>query len=104
MVASSQFTRFSCAILLTGKALIVTSYSSRALKLLCHKTKEVFILLSYSYDCEQPVCMRCTVTQFARENVRLCPFRGSYVKEFELSHSNLVKRVFKITAMHAIYT
>ena len=36
--------------------------------------------------------MRCRITQFARERVRLCPFRGSYVREFELSHSNLVNR------------
>ena len=27
--------------------------------------------------------MRYTVTQFARESVGLCPFRGSYVREFE---------------------
>ena len=32
--------------------------------------------------------MRYTVTQFARENVGLCPFPGSYVREFELSHRN----------------
>ena len=31
--------------------------------------------------------MRCIVIQFARESVGLCPFRGSYVREFELSHS-----------------
>ena len=36
--------------------------------------------------------MRCRITQFARERVGLCPFRGSYVREFELSHSNLVNR------------
>ena len=34
------------------------------------------------------LCIRYTVTQFARESVSLCPFRGSYVREFELSHSN----------------
>ena len=37
--------------------------------------------------------MRCTVTQFIRESVGLCPFRGSYVREFELSQSNLVSRI-----------
>ena len=36
--------------------------------------------------------MKCRITQFARESVGLCPFRGSYVREFELSHSNLVNR------------
>ena len=33
--------------------------------------------------------MRCTVTQFGSESVGLCPFRGSYLREFELSLSNL---------------
>ena len=33
--------------------------------------------------------MRCTVTQLARErSVGLCPLGGSYVREFELSHSS----------------
>ena len=41
--------------------------------------------------------MRYTVTQLARESVGLCPFRGLYVKEFELSHSNRVNRIIKIT-------
>ena len=41
--------------------------------------------------------MRETVTQFARENVGLSPFRGSYVREFELSHSNPVRRIEKLT-------
>ena len=30
---------------------------------------------SYYFYCEKPVCMRCRVTQFAREGVGLCPFR-----------------------------
>ena len=29
---------------------------------------------------------RGTQSQFAREGVGLCPFRGSYVRKFELSH------------------
>ena len=49
-----------------------------------------------------PFCMRYTVTQFARESVGLCPFRGSYVREFELSHSNLVTRIMKITHAHGL--
>ena len=49
-----------------------------------------------------PFCMRYTVTQFARESVGLCPFRGSYVREFELSHSNLVTRIMKITRAHGL--
>ena len=36
--------------------------------------------------------MRCRITQFARESVGLCPFRGLYVREFQLSHSNPVNR------------
>ena len=47
--------------------------------------------------------MRYTVTQFARENVGLCPFRGSYVTEFELSHSNPVNRIIKITHAHNLH-
>ena len=57
------------------------------------KTKEVFIHSSYYYYCEKPVCMRYTVTQFARESVWLWPFRGSYVRELELSHNNPVSRI-----------
>ena len=44
--------------------------------------------------------MRYTVTQFARESVGLCPFRGSYVREFELSHSNPVSRIITINHEH----
>ena len=31
------------------------------------------------------------------------PFRGSDVKEFELSHSNLVNRIIKITHAHYLH-
>ena len=31
------------------------------------------------------------------------PFRGSYVREFELSHSNLVNRIIKITHAHNLH-
>ena len=51
-----------------------------------YKTKQVFIRSSYYYYCEKPMCMRCTVTQLARESVGLCPLRCSDVREFELSH------------------
>ena len=47
--------------------------------------------------------MRYTVTQFARESVGLCSFRGSYVREFELSHSNLVNKIIKITHAHDLH-
>ena len=47
--------------------------------------------------------MRCRITQFARESVGLCPFRGSYVREFELSHSNRVNRIIKITHAHNLH-
>ena len=39
----------------------------------------------------------CIRDRFARESVGLCPFRGSYVREFELSHGNLVNRIIKTT-------
>ena len=48
---------------------------------------------SFLPHCETPVCMRCTVTQFAPESFGLCPFRGLCVMEFELSHTNLVSRI-----------
>ena len=32
------------------------------------------------YHCEKPICMRCTVTQLARESVGLCPL-SSFVRE-----------------------
>ena len=41
------------------------------------------------------------MTQFACESVGLCPFRGSYVREFELSDSNPVNRIIKITHAHS---
>ena len=31
------------------------------------------------------------------------PFRGSYVREFELSHSNRVNRIIKITRAHDLH-
>jgi len=47
--------------------------------------------------------MRCRITQFAPESVGLCPSRGSYVREFELSHSNPVNRIIKITQAHNLH-
>ena len=47
--------------------------------------------------------MRCRITQFTRESVGLCPFRGSYVREFWLSHSNPVNRIIKITHAHNLH-
>ena len=47
--------------------------------------------------------MRYKVTQFARESVGLCPFRDSYVREFELSHSNPVSKVIKITEAYNLH-
>ena len=41
--------------------------------------------------------MRCRITQFGGKSVGLCPFRGSSVREFELSHSYPVNRIMKIT-------
>ena len=39
--------------------------------------------------------MRCTVTQRHVKVLDFAPFRGSYVREFELSHGNLVNRIIK---------
>ena len=47
--------------------------------------------------------MRCRIIQFARKSVGLCPFRGSYVREFELSHSNPRNRIIKITHAHNLH-
>ena len=47
--------------------------------------------------------MRYTVTQFARESVGLCPFRDSYVRECELSHSNPGNGVIKITQAYNLH-
>ena len=58
---------------------------------------------SYYFYCEKPVCMKCRIIQFARESVGLCPFRGSYVGEFKLSHSYLVNRIIKITRAHNLH-
>ena len=42
-------------------------------------------------------------TSGARESVGLCPFRGSYMREFELSHSNPVNRIIKISHAHNLH-
>ena len=47
--------------------------------------------------------MRCRITQFACESVGLCPFRCSYVREFELSQGNRVNRIIKITHAHNLH-
>ena len=47
--------------------------------------------------------MRCRITQFARDSVGLCTFRGLYVKEFKVSHCNWVNRIIKITDAHNLH-
>ena len=47
--------------------------------------------------------MRYIVAQFAHESVGLCPFRGSYVREFELLHSNPVNIIIKINNAHNLH-
>ena len=47
--------------------------------------------------------MRYTVTQFARESVGLCPFRGSYVRKFEFLHNNPVSRIITIIHAHNLH-
>ena len=49
------------------------------------------------------IFMRCTITQFPHESVGLCTFRGAYVRKFELSHSNPVSRIIKITHAHNLH-
>ena len=53
---------------------------------------------SYYYYCEKPICMRCTVTQLARESVGLCPLSW-FVRDGirVITHRNLVNRIIKIT-------
>ena len=63
----------------------------------------VLIHSCYYYHFGKPVCIRYTVIQFVRENVGLCPFRGSYAREFELSHSNSIDRIIKITHAHNLH-
>ena len=41
--------------------------------------------------------------QFARESFVLCPFRGSHVREFVLSHNNPVSRIIKKLLMHRVF-
>ena len=47
--------------------------------------------------------MRCRITLFARASVRLCPFPGLYVREFELLDRNLVNRITKISHAHNLH-
>ena len=46
---------------------------SSLFKGIVYTTKQVFIRSSYYCYCEKPICMRCTVTQLARESVGPCP-------------------------------
>ena len=47
--------------------------------------------------------MRCTVTQLARESVGLCPLSWFVREGIQLSHSNLVNRIMKITLAHNLH-
>ena len=47
--------------------------------------------------------LKAIVTQLAREVLDFAPFRRSYVREFELSHSKLVNRIIKITHPHNLH-
>ena len=46
--------------------IIIIRRKEPLLKALVTKLQEVFIHLSYYYDCEKPVFMRYTVTQFMK--------------------------------------
>ena len=67
-----------------------------------YKTKDVFIRSSYYYYCEKPAwnveshSLHVKVSDFA-------PFRGSYLREFELSRSNSANRIIKITQAHNLH-
>ena len=67
-----------------------------------YKAKDLFIRSS-SLSLLWKASMKCRITQFARESVGLCPFRGSYLREFELSHSNSVNKIIKITHAHNLH-
>ena len=65
------------------------------------KPKQVFIRSSYYYREKliwyvQSHCWQVKVLDFA-------PFRGPYVREFDLSHSNLVNSIIKITHTHNLH-
>ena len=67
-----------------------------------YKTKDVFIRSSYYYYCEKPAWDVESHILHVKVSDR-CPFRGSYVREFELSHSNPVNRITKITHAHNLH-
>ena len=59
----------------------ITSQKTRAfLKALVTKRNRTSYVQVTIYHCEKPICMRCTVTQLARESVGLCPL-SSFVRE-----------------------
>ena len=112
MVVSSLFTRLLRAILLnetvfnSDDLLVYCFLKENSLYLRHWLTKlrrSSYVQGTINYYCEKPLCMRCTVTQFVRESVGLCPFRGSYLREFELSQSNLVSRIIVITHTHNLH-
>ena len=112
IVVDGCITRFSHTILLSETVFNSNNLIFHVLKAIAdkslfkgigYKTKQVFIRSSYYYYCEKPICMRCTVTQLAHESVGLCPLHGLYMREFELSHSNLVNRTIKITHAHNLH-
>ena len=47
--------------------------------------------------------MRCTVTLADVKVVHFAPFCGSYGRELELSQSNRIIRIIKITCIHNLH-
>ena len=63
-----------------------------------YKTKDLFIRSSYYHYCEKPAWNEESHSLHVK--VSDCPFRGSYLREFELSQGNSVNRIMKITQAH----
>ena len=113
MVASSQFTRFSRAILLSETVFNSDNLFLHVLKAIARQepflrhwlqnetglqtSKLLFIIVKSQSACDVlSHSWHVKVLDFA-------PFRGSYVREFELSHSKLVNRIIKITHAHNLH-
>ena len=115
MVASSQFTRFSRAILLSETVFNSDNLFLRVLKAIAsQKTRASFKALVTKRNRSSYVQVTIIIVksqsawdvQLHSWHVKVLdfvPFRGSYVREFELSHNKLVNRIIKITLAHNLH-
>ena len=121
MVASSQFTRFSRAILLSETVLnsdnlfLIISYFLLRFKNYCFlKDKSLFKALFTKRNRSSYVQVTIIIVksqsawdvQSHNWHVKVldfAPFRCLYVREFELSHGDLVNRIIKVTHAHNLH-